>query len=33
MVAYQIGIVIVFVLIIVLLSVKGYKDGLNNKIK
>lgn len=33
MVAYQIGTVIVFVLIIVLLSVKGYKDGLNNKIK
>ena len=26
MVAYQIGTVIVFVLIIVLLSVKGYKD-------
>jgi hypothetical protein len=28
MVAYQIGIVIVFVLIIVLLSIKGYKDGI-----
>jgi len=28
MVVYQIGIVIVFVLIIVLLSVKGYKDGI-----
>jgi hypothetical protein len=28
MVAYQIGTVIVFVLIIVLLSVKGYKDGI-----
>ncbi len=28
MVVYQIGTVIVFVLIIVLLSVKGYKDGI-----
>lgn len=28
MVAYQIGTVIVFVLIIVLLSIKGYKDGI-----
>jgi hypothetical protein len=28
MVAYQIGTVIVFVLIIVLLIVKGYKDGI-----
>ena len=33
MVKYQIGTVIVFVLIIVLLCIKGYKDGLNNKIK
>ena len=30
MVGYKVGTVVFFVLLIVLLSIKGYKDGLNN---